>query len=162
MSLGTRLNKSEPNASKPKKRPISVLVVVYTVQGEFLLLNRLRPPHFWQSVTGSLRPGETARSAALREVREETGLIEGFRLVDLHSSRLFPIRPAWRERYREGVCFNREHWFALPLPTRRCVRIAADEHCDYRWLPAERAATLVGSWTNRDAIRRLASRPLGC
>lgn len=151
-----------PKALKPKKRPISVLVVIYTEQGEFLLLNRLRPPHFWQSVTGSLRPGETARAAALREVREETGLIEGFRLIDLRSSRLFPIRPAWRKRYRKGVCFNREHWFALRLPGRRRVRVAPAEHSDYRWLTAERAAALVGSWTNRDAIRLLASRPLAC
>lgn len=151
-----------PKASTPEKRPISVLVVVYTEHGEFLLLNRVRPPHFWQSVTGSLRPGETARAAALREVHEETGLIEGSRLVDLRSSRLFPIKPAWRTRYREGVCFNREHWFALRLPGRRLVRVAPAEHSDYRWLTTERAARLVGSWTNRDAIRLLASRPLGC
>jgi dATP pyrophosphohydrolase len=132
-------------------------VVVFTRAGEFLLLNRVRPPHFWQSVTGSLRPGEAPRAAALRELREETGLVGGTELMDLHQTRLFPIKPAWRARYRPGVCFNREHWFALPLPARRHIRLAADEHSGCRWLPAAEAARLTGSWTNRDAIRLLAS-----
>jgi len=144
------------------KRPVSVLVVIYTDNGEFLLLNRVRPPHFWQSVTGSLRPGELPRAAAVRELREETGLMDAANLVDLHTSRLFPIKPAWRARYRPGVCFNREHWFALRLPGRRCIRLAADEHSGYRWLPPDAAARLTGSWTNRDAIRLLASHaPMG-
>jgi dATP pyrophosphohydrolase len=139
------------------KRPVSVLVVIYTDAGEFLLLNRVRPPHFWQSVTGSLRPGESPRAAALRELREETGLIGAAGLVDLRASRLFPIKPAWRARYRPGVCFNREHWFALRLPGRRRIRLAADEHSGCVWLRAGEAARLTGSWTNRDAIRLLAS-----
>ncbi|MCW8948496.1 MAG: NUDIX domain-containing protein, partial [Sedimenticola sp.] len=40
------------------KRPESVLVVIYTDQGEVLMLNRTRPKGFWQSVTGSLKWGE--------------------------------------------------------------------------------------------------------
>jgi dATP pyrophosphohydrolase len=135
------------------KRPLSVLVVVFTRGGEFLLLNRVRPPHFWQSVTGSLRPGESPRAAAERELHEETGLVGGGALVDLRETRLFPIKPAWRGRYRPGVCFNREYWFALPLPGRRLIRPAEDEHSGYRWLLAESASRVVGSWTNRDAIR---------
>jgi dATP pyrophosphohydrolase len=149
-------------AASASKRPVSVLVVVFTRAGEFLLLDRVRPPHFWQSVTGSLQPGETPRAAAVRELREETGLVAGSGLVDLRESRLFPIKPAWRVRYRQGVCFNREHWFALPLPARRRIRLAADEHSGCRWLPAAQAARLTGSWTNRDAIRLLASQYGGC
>jgi len=137
------------------KRPESVLVVPFTPAGDFLMLRRIRPRGFWQSVTGSLRPGEGARSAALRELREETGLLGAAYLVDLHESRLFPILPAWRARYASGVCFNREHWFALRLPDRRLIRLNPGEHMEYGWLPAARAAALATSWTNRDAIRRI-------
>ena len=139
------------------KRPQSVLVVICTRGGEFLLLRRVRPAAFWQSVTGSLEPGESPRLAAAREVREETGLRAGGALIDLRHSVLFPIIAAWRRRYAPNVCFNREYWFALVLETRRLIDLNPREHLEYRWLPAQAAAQLTGSWTNRDAIRVLAS-----
>lgn len=138
------------------KRPQSVLVVICTRGGEFLMLRRVRPGRFWQSVTGSLAPGESPRSAALREVWEETGLRVGSALIDLKHSVLFPIVRAWRARYAPNVRFNREYWFALVLETRRMIRVNPSEHLEYRWLSADRAAILCGSWTNRDAIRALA------
>ncbi len=139
----------------PFKRPESVLVVVYTRAGEVLLLNRSRPRGFWQSVTGSLRPGETPRRAAERELFEETGLRAGGRLVDWRHSVRFPIVPPWRSRYAPGVRFNREHWFGLELEGRRLIRLNPAEHSAARWLPAASAARRATSWTNRDAIRRL-------
>jgi len=146
---------SQPMVRTRFKRPQSVLVVICTRGGEFLMLRRIRPGHFWQSVTGSLAPGESPRLAALREIREETGLWAGSALVDLRRSVLFPIMRAWRERYAPNVRFNREYWFALVLETRRMIRLNPAEHSEYRWLPGLRAATLAGSWTNRDAILAL-------
>lgn len=145
----------------PRKRPQSVLVVVCTRGGEFLLMRRTRPSDFWQSVTGSLAPGETPRHAAAREVREETGLLVGGALLDLHQSRLFPIIRAWRARYAPNVCFNREYWFALVLETRRLIRLDPREHLEYRWLDANTALELASSWTNRDAIRAIAACVVG-
>ncbi len=141
------------------KRPQSVLVVICTRSGEFLLLKRTYPADFWQSVTGSLDPGESPRLTAAREVHEETGLRAGGALIDLHRSALFPIIAAWRKRYAPNVCFNREYWFALVLESRRLIRLNPREHLEYRWLPAPAAIQLVGSWTNRDAIRALAGLP---
>ncbi len=54
--------------------PESVLVVVYARPDQVLLLERRDRPGFWQSVTGSLEPGEAPRDAARRELAEETGL----------------------------------------------------------------------------------------
>jgi dATP pyrophosphohydrolase len=139
-----------------RKRAQSVLVVVCTRGGEFLLLRRTRPKGFWQSVTGSLSRGETPRHAAAREVFEETGLMVGGALIDLRQSRLFPIIQAWRHRYAQNVCFNREYWFALVVETRRLIRLNPREHSEYRWLSAGQAHALATSWTNRDAIRALA------
>jgi dihydroneopterin triphosphate diphosphatase len=145
-----------PLSPRTYKRPQSVLVVICTRSGDYLMLRRARPSQFWQSVTGSLRPGESPRLAALREVREETGLEAGSALIDLRRSVLFPIVRAWQARYAPRVRFNREYWFALVLETRRLIRLNPEEHLEYRWLPAHRAAALASSWTNRDAIRALA------
>jgi dATP pyrophosphohydrolase len=53
------------------KLPRSVLVLVHTSDA-VLLLERLQPAGFWQSVTGSLEPGEDWEDAARRELEEET------------------------------------------------------------------------------------------
>jgi dihydroneopterin triphosphate diphosphatase len=143
-------------SASPRRRAQSVLVVICTRGGEFLMLKRIRPTGFWQSVTGSLALGESPRHAAAREVFEETGLLVGGALIDLRHSTLFPIIRAWRERYAPNVCFNREYWFALVLETRRLIRLDPREHMEYRWLPAIPAQALATSWTNRDAIRAMA------
>ncbi len=137
------------------KRPESVLVVVYTRAGEVLLLERTRPRGFWQSVTGSLEWGETPLAAAIREVREETGLRAAGRIVDLHRAARFRIVPPWRKRYAPSAFFNTEHWFRLELSARRLIRRQPAEHRQHRWLPAAAAARRVTSWTNRKAIQSI-------
>jgi dATP pyrophosphohydrolase len=137
------------------KRPESVLVVVHTRGGEVLLLERVRPRGFWQSVTGSLEWGEGAAAAAVRELREETGLFAGRALVDSKRGERFRIVPPWKARYGPDVRINTEHWFAVELPGRRMVRLNRLEHRQCRWLPAAEAARRATSWTNRKAIRAI-------
>lgn len=142
-------------ASSDFKRPESVLVVVYTRARECLLLERVQPAGFWQSVTGSLRWGETPADCAARELGEETGLgAAGLR--DTGVQREFPILPAWRARYAPDVATNREHLWQLELPARQPVRLRPAEHVAFEWLPFELAIPKVSSWTNRAALQQLA------
>ena len=136
------------------KRPESVLVVVYTGQGDVLLLNRVRPEGFWQSVTGSLEWDEQPIQAAVRELCEETG-INTDQLVDCRQQHSFPILPEWRDRFDPDVMENTEHVFKLQLDAPLAVQINPQEHCQYQWLPIREAAEKVFSWTNRDAILAL-------
>jgi len=53
------------------RRPESILVIVHTPAAECLLLERVNPVGFWQSVTGTLHWDETPAQTAVREVREE-------------------------------------------------------------------------------------------
>ncbi|MFU8822022.1 MAG: dihydroneopterin triphosphate diphosphatase [Gammaproteobacteria bacterium] len=140
--------------SSVPKLPVSVLVVVYARTGEVLLLERRQPPGWWQSVTGSLEPGETPWDAAVRELHEETGLgADG--LVDLGISQTFTIAPAWRHRFAPGVTENLEHAFALGLDAPVDVRMDPAEHVRFAWLPWAEALERATSHTNRAAIERV-------
>lgn len=134
------------------RRPESVLVVVYTAGGEFLLMERRRPPGFWQSVTGSLEWGETADEAARRELFEETGITQGF-LRNLQWTQTYEVLPEFGKKFAPGVTTNLEHAFALKLQER--VPVTLSEHVQYRWLPAEDALALASSRTDRAVIQHL-------
>ena len=138
------------------RRPESVLVVVYTDDGQALLLRRRRPFAFWQSVTGSLLEGETHEQAARRELAEETGLGAAGRLEYSGVSRQFAIDPRWRSRFAPGIVENVEFEWHFRLPAVADIRLHADEHSSYRWAPVAAAAETVWSWTNRDALCHLA------
>ncbi len=140
------------------KRPESVLVVIYTVRGDVLLLERQQPPGYWQSVTGSLGWDETPEQAARRELGEETGFDAGDLLVDCGYENRFEILPAWRTRYAPDVRYNTEYVFSIELSEPVQASLNPAEHCQAQWLPARLAALRASSYTNQIAIERLVLR----
>jgi len=141
------------------KIPVSVLVLVHTIDLQVLLLERADRPGFWQSVTGSQDPGETLAETARRELGEETGIKVGTdELVDWRLQNQYEIYQHWRGRYAPGVTHNTEHVFGLTLPAMREVVIAPREHLAWKWLPWREAADYVFSWSNAEAIRQLPQR----
>jgi dihydroneopterin triphosphate diphosphatase len=136
------------------RRPESVLIVIYTAGGEFLLLERRRPPGFWQSVTGSLEWGESADAAARREVIEETGIRQGV-LVNLQWTQVYEILPTFGKVHAPGVTLNLEHAFSLRLQDRVPVALSDAEHTQFRWAAATDALETVSSSTNRAVIAEL-------
>ncbi|MEJ2603824.1 MAG: dihydroneopterin triphosphate diphosphatase [Gammaproteobacteria bacterium] len=145
-----------PTPAKPHRRPESVLVVVYARGGEVLLLHRHRPFEFWQSITGSLLPGESHDAAAVRELGEETGFEDNGTLTYTGVSRVFVIDPRWRHRYPPGVYENVEYEWRFRLDAPNDVRLSPSEHSAFCWLPLQEAIDRVWSWTNREALEDLA------
>ncbi|MBT8441600.1 MAG: dihydroneopterin triphosphate diphosphatase [Gammaproteobacteria bacterium] len=137
------------------RRPESILVIVYTDDLQVLLLKRVAPFEFWQSVTGSLQAGESPAAAAERELLEETGLSADGRLIETGISRTFTIDPRWRDRFAPGITENLEHEFHYRLPMPVDIVINSEEHSEYQWVPDDQATELVWSWTNREALERL-------
>ena len=138
------------------RRPESVLVVIHSGR-EVLLLHRVAPFSFWQSVTGSLEEGESPREAAIREVFEETGLSVGAELIDAGVTRSFIIDPRWRDRYAPGVTENIEYGFRLALPETQAICCDRSEHDAFEWVALDEAIARVWSNTNQAALEDLAS-----
>ena len=140
------------------KIPESVLVVVHTRQLEVLLIERAANPGFWQSVTGSREEGDLdLADTARRELREETGLVEGM-LTDWRLENRYEIWPQWRARYAPDVTHNLEHVFGFRVPQITVATLDPAEHTAQLWLPWQEAMEKVFSPSNRDAIRQLPRR----
>ena len=144
------------------KIPISVLVVIYKLNGDVLLIERADRNQFWQSVTGSLdAPEEALAQAASREVFEETGIsvetLPSGALQNMHHQIEYEIYPAWRFRYAPGVTRNTEHWFSLKVPDNVQIQLAPREHVAHQWLPYRDAAKQCFSPSNGEAILKLFS-----
>lgn len=141
------------------KTPISALVLIHTKDLQVLIMERADKAGFWQSVTGSLEQGETPIQAAIREVKEETGLDAAqFDLQDWQASNVYEIYPHWRHRYAPDVTHNTEHLFGLELPSQLAIKLSPDEHLRYEWVDWREAAIRVFSWTNVDAVSKLGER----
>lgn len=141
------------------KIPVSALVLIHTADLQVLIMERADKHGYWQSVTGSTELGETPYQAAIREVKEETGLNAlAYDFQDWQASNVYEIYPHWRHRYASGVTENTEHLFGLMLPNTMPVQLAPDEHVQYQWVDWREAAQRVFSWTNVDALKRLGEK----
>ena len=142
------------------KVPVSTLIIVHDPGLHVLLLERADFRDHWQSVTGSQEPGESLPATAARELLEETGIDSAQHggVADWHLCNVYEIYAQWRHRYAPGTTHNMEHVFGLQVPGHVPVRLAADEHVAFLWLPWREAAKRCFSWSNREAILRLPCR----
>jgi 8-oxo-dGTP pyrophosphatase MutT (NUDIX family) len=114
---------------------------------EFLLLHRSGRDGspFWQGVSGWIEAGEAPHLAALRELREETGL-EAIELYSVDS--VFDLY-VWRRGTVEAIVPFAALVSGEQQPT------LSDEHDDWRWAPMAAAVDLVPYEPQREALRRV-------
>ncbi|MDO4429742.1 MAG: dihydroneopterin triphosphate diphosphatase [Lonepinella koalarum] len=136
------------------KNPNSILVVIYARDTQrVLMLQRKDDPNFWQSVTGTIDPNETAWQTAIREVKEEAGieiLSKNLPLFDCQTKIEFEIFPHFRYKYAPNITHCVEHWFLLPLESE--LEPILTEHLAYCWVSPKEAAQLTKSPSNAQAI----------
>jgi 8-oxo-dGTP pyrophosphatase MutT (NUDIX family) len=136
----------------PVQREISAGGVVYR-RGEdglevVLASRRTRRGDLaWGLAKGGIEEGEEAEEAAIREVREETGLVAEIE-ADLGDTKYFYV---WDDvRIRKTV-----HFF-LMRSTGGDTGVRDDEMEDVRWFPMERAIKRAAYRGERDMLQRAA------
>lgn len=149
---GTQGKASRRNRGAPTKREISAGGVVYRRDGdeiEIVLASRRtrRGELAWGLAKGGIEENESPEEAAVREVREETGLLAEIE-DSLGETRYFYV---WEDvRIRKTV-----HFF-LMRHTGGNIDDRDDEMEEIRWFPLERALKRAAYRGERDVLVRAA------
>jgi len=113
-------------------------------QGQYLIIKRSTPylNETWQMVSGRIEKGEKAWQAALREIKEETGLIPD-RLYSANEVELF---------YEVSQnCINVAPVFVGFIDSHQAVELSS-EHSEHKWATREEAETLLTFARQRKTI----------
>ncbi len=127
------------------------LVKVERGRGRYLILRRVSTylHGSWQQVSGRIERGETGWQAALREIREETGLAPAH-FYSANEIELFYEQ--WQN------CINLVPVFVGFLEGDPEVVLSPTEHDAFRWISAEEAPEFLASGTQIATIERLEAK----
>ena len=123
------------------------LVRVEDDRGEYLVLKRLSRylKGSWQQVSGRIETGETGWQAALREIREETGIVPA-RFYSANETEVF-----YETRQN---CINVIPVFVGFVEADATVVLSAEHH-EFRWVTAEEAKEILPFGVQVATIQRI-------
>ncbi len=98
----------------------------------------------WEFPKGHLEPGEDTKTAAIREVKEETG-IDDLQVLDGFSFTVY------YEFFKNGVKVKKDVVYYLMKTNSNSVRLS-DEHVGYMWLQYDKALTTLTHRNSRNLL----------
>lgn len=120
---------------------------MYARRGGRVLLILHHRIHIWVPIGGELEPGETPLEAAIRELREESGLVGDFpRLANAPEGEP-PGYIGYEEHVSGAKGLHMNHVFVADVPGDAIVT-PNDEYADYRWVDRAELATIEPTAAN--------------
>ena len=147
--------------TRPPSRSVSAITWRRTPAGPEILVMLRQPSQglWWSSVTGMVEPQETMEAAAHRELEEETGLTGT--LTPLNFQHSFWMDPSIIGLPPGPLRFNTETCFHMEVDPAAEVRLALDEHSEYRWCSLDEAHDLMMWDGSRTALLMLGRLLMG-
>lgn len=113
-------------------------VMIHVRRGDEFLVAHRSPESgaYWHTIAGKVEEGEGADAAAVRELREETGLVtESLETIGefAYIRENWESQPGLRVHVKAFLVHVEPGWEPL----------LNEEHDEYRWLPRHEAATLL-------------------
>jgi len=130
------------------KRERSAGIIVYTERDSVRRYLLLDYGPYWDFAKGHLEAGEDDRTAALRELREETGLTD----VTLHPTFFHEI--TYQFKNRKGRLVDKTVAYFAGQAESESV-IISSEHVGYVFVPYAQAVSKVTYANARDVLKRV-------
>lgn len=134
------------------RQPLQVLVIPFRMRSEpeFAVFHRT-DGEMWQFIAGGAEDQEDPLQAALREATEEAAIPSDVSIVRLDSIASIPRTSFSPLEHRPNDLFViPEHSFAIDVGDRELV--LSSEHDEVRWVPYEKATSLLTWDSNRVAL----------
>ncbi len=111
----------------------------------FLILKRTsKKGGFWQPITGGVEDEETLKQTIIREVEEETGIINILKIIDTKCSYEFELQG------KNHI----EHIYGVQIPVESEI-ILSDEHDELKWVNENTAFKLLKWPGNKEGLKIL-------
>lgn len=135
------------------REPYQILSIPYRIVNDttlFCIFHRTNGD-YWQFIAGGGENNEKPIQAALREIKEETG-VTAEKLTELKSVAFVPavvVAENMRTHWNKNIFVIPEYSFAFECSADPTI---SREHCEYQWLPYDVARKLLKWDSNKVAM----------